>query len=342
MKKGILSIVAVLALSALLFTGCSAPAAQNKQEQEDETQVYTIKIGSAVAVEHPQNMAAKKIQELLKERSGGRLIAEWYPAEQLGNENTMLENVQVGLQDAMIGSSEIYANYCPDFNILGMAFAFESAEHVQKFFKSDTFKVSLDKLSNEFGIHIVSLGFQKNPRAIFGKKPILVPEDLEGVKFRVPNIPIWEKNFRQLGAVPTIVAWSEYPFALLQGVVDAGEATYESIYSMKLHEAAPYISLLAYAYPVEAFAMSQKTWEKLPEDLQQILQEVVDETALWYSEQIKASWLSDKEKISAEGGQFFEPDKEPWIEKMAPLADKLEAEGYWDTPDLYQIVQDMR
>lgn len=332
MKKKQKLLTLTLAL-LLALSSCGAVLA-------DET--YTITIGSAVAVEHPQNTAAAMIQQLCEERSDGRLKVEWYPAEQLGAEATMIENLQFGLQDAMLGSSEIYANYCPDFNILGMAFAFESAAHVQNFFKSDVFQVSLEKLSQENGIKIVSLGFQKNPRAIFGKKPILVPDDLKGVKFRVPSIPIWEKNFRQLGAVPTVVAWSEYPFALLQGVVDAGEATYESIYSMKLHESAPYISLLDYAYPVEALAMSQASWDKLPRDLQQVFQEAVDESAAWYSEKIKSDWEIDKEKIIAEGGQFFTPDKAPWIEAMAPLAGQLEEEGYWDTPDLYNLVQQMK
>lgn len=355
-----LTLALVMMLATVSCSGQNAPSPGNSTPAPAESQpqdgtgtssqepvasngeTYTITLGSAVAVEHPQNQAAEMIQQLCKERSGGRLIVEWYPAEQLGAEATMIENLQLGLQDAMLGSSEIYANYCADFNILGMAFAFESADHVQNFFKSDVFKMSLDKLSNEYNIKIISLGFQKNPRAIFGKKPIEVPSDLEGVKFRVPSIPIWEKNFRQLGAVPVVVAWSEYPFALLQGVVDSGEATYESIYSMKLHEAAPYISLLDYAYPVEALAMSQQSWDKLPADLQQIFQEAVDEAASWYSEKIASDWAVDKQNIEKEGGQFLTPDKTPWIEKMAPLAEQLEAEGYWDTPGLYDLVQDMK
>lgn len=356
MKKAKRSLAMVLAMvMMLLVTSCgsgqassskpddaSSSAAASTETPVSDGKVYTIKLGSAVAVEHPQNQAAEMIQKLCEERSNGRLVVEWYPAEQLGAEATMIENLQLGLQDAMLGSSEIYSNYCADFNILGMAFAFESAEHVQNFFASDVFKVSLDKLSNDYNIKIISLGFQKNPRAIFGKKPIEEPADLEGVKFRVPSIPIWEKNFRQLGAVPVVVAWSEYPFALLQGVVDAGEATYESIYSMKLHEAAPYISLLDYAYPVEALSMSQKTWDSLPSDLQEIFQEAVDEAAVWYSEKIAADWEIDKQKIIDEGGQFFNPDKTLWIEKMAPLAEQLESEGYWDTPGLYELVQEMK
>lgn len=358
LKKGLALALALALVMAATSCGSQTSTSQNQGggssaaqsegssgsqgEQAGDGEVYTITLGSAVAVEHPQNQAAEMIQQICEERSGGRLKVEWYPAEQLGAEATMIENLQLGLQDAMLGSSEIYANYCADFNILGMAFAFESAEHVQKFFQSDVFQTSLDKLSNEYNIKIISLGFQKNPRAFFGKKPIEVPEDLEGVKFRVPSIPIWEKNFRQLGAIPVVVSWSEYPFALLQGVVDAGEATYESIYSMKLHEACPYISLLDYAYPVEALAMSQQKWDSLPEDLQQIFQEAVDEAAAWYSDKIVEDWEVDKQKIIDEGGEFLVPDKTPWIEKMAPLADELEAEGYWDTPGLYELVQEMK
>lgn len=360
MKKA-LSVLSVLMICALLLTSClsstpepsaaadpaSSEAAQESSEAAPDNseapakpaQVY--KIGSAATPGEAMAEAGQMFCDLATERLGGEIVFEYYPAEQLGNETTMFENLQVDLQQGLANAFDSYGNYAADLNIMSMAFAFENHEHLFKYLESEHGQAAFDKLEDQ-GIHVLNYNFRKNPRCIFGKSAITSPDDLVGVKFRVANIPIWEKNFRTLGAVPTVVAWSEYPYALIQGVVDAGECTYENIYPMKFHQSCPYITLVDYAYPLECISLSKEAWDRLTPEQQEIVQQCADEASEMFNSKITTRWEEDKENIIEEGGQFVEFDKEPFMEKMAPLADELEGESFWDTPGLYEIVQSMR
>lgn len=300
-----------------------------------------IKVGASSGPTQPAGMAGQKIADLVNERLKGQVRIDYYPGEQLGNETAMLENMQVNLQQGMFNSFDTYANIAKDLNIMSMAFAFESKEHLYKYLESDLAKPAFDTLEQN-GIHVVAYQFQKNPRAIFGKKPITKAADLKGVKFRIPNIPIWEKNFSTLGAAPTITSWAEYPLAMMQGVVDAGECSYESINALKLHQSAPYISLVDYAYPLECFTLNMQTWNKLTDEQKKVIEECAAEVEVWFSDYVKSQWEEDKKVIESEGGQFVEFDKQSFIDAMAPLAPELEAEGYWETKDLYNQVQALK
>lgn len=303
--------------------------------------VMIYKIGAAATPKEAMALAGQKFCDLATQRLQGKVKFEFYPAEQLGNETTMFENIQVDLQQGMADSFDSYANYAKDLNIMSMAFAFSSHEHLFKYLQSDLGKKALDKLESQ-GFHILNYNFKKNPRCIFAKKPITKPQDLKGVKFRIPNIPIFEKNFRTLGAVPTIVSWSEYPYALIQGVVDAGEGTRENIYPMGFYKSCPYITLVDYAYPLECISLSSAAWKRLTPEQQKIVQACADEAADYFNSLVAKQWEEDKAKIVKEGAHFVDFDKNSFIEKMAPLAAELEKEKFWDTPGLYDKIQAMR
>lgn len=304
--------------------------------------VYTLKIGTITAPTHPTSIAATKLVELLSERSNGRIKAELYLAEQLGNEVTQLENIQSGLQECMISSVEKFGNYNADFNILGMAFAFESKEHVEAFLNSELGEAMNQDLIDNFGLRNLNSYFWKLPRALLAKTPILTPEDLAGKKIRIPNIPIWEKNFTALGASPVIINYADFPMSLLTGVVDVGETTYETIYGMKLHEGGPCISMVDYAYPLEICTVSESWWQSLEPEIQQIFEECVAESASYYYDLNLENWEVEKVKIEEEGGTFYEVDRQAWMDAVKPLAEQLEAEHYWKTPGLYEKVQALR
>ena len=223
MKKKLTALIASV-LAAATLTGClssTTPKADDKSGSAStststsantaapKTDARVFRIG---AVSNPTDIMAEAGQmfcNLATERLGGEIVFEYYPGEQLGNSSAMLENMQVNLQEGMTISLDSLAAYSPDLNIMAMAFAFEDMDHLMAYLDSDYGKAALAKLEDQ-GFHMLNYNFQKNPRCIFAKKPITKADDLNGVKFRVPDIAIFEKNFRQLGAVPTVVAWSEY------------------------------------------------------------------------------------------------------------------------------------
>lgn len=351
MKKLLaLSLALVMLLAAVSCgsnttpTPSSTPAPSNSSSQSDISapapvhDEIVIKLGASSAPTEPTGMAGQMLTDLINERLAGSVKVEYYPGEQLGAAMEEIENMQVDLQQGVIFSFDNYTSIAKDLNIMSMAFAFKDINHVYAYLESDLADSAFQALEDA-GIHIVSYKLQKNPRAIFATKPLKSVSDLSGMKFRVPNIDIFQKNFSTMGAVPTIVAWSDYTMAMMQGVVDAGECSYESIVALDLHKYAPYISLVDYAYPLESIAINTTTWNKLTDEEKTVIEECADEVAQWFTNYVAEQWQADMQKILDDGGTFVEFDRQSFIDAMVPLAAELDAEGYWATPGLYDSIQ---
>lgn len=349
MKKRILAQMLCLFFIFGLLTGCAQQnnptgnqsSSQNDQAQSTPSEVKVYKIGASAAEGQPLTLAGQRWCDLVNERLAGQIKFEYYPAEQLGDESTQMENVQLNLQQGLTNSLDTYSNYSADLNIMSMAFAFDSQEHLNTYLESEYGQAALDKIADQ-GFHIVCYDLRRLPRCIFAKKPIETVDDLRGVKFRIADIPIWEKNFRTMGAVPTIIPWTEYYYALQQGVVEAGETALEGLTTMKFYAVAPYISLVDFAYPRECFVLSEQAWQGLTPEQQQIVTECGEEAQDYYNELIKSSWEDGQKEVLDGGGVFVEFERQTFIDKMAALVEELETEKFWDTPGLYDIVQEMK
>jgi TRAP-type C4-dicarboxylate transport system substrate-binding protein len=297
-----------------------------------------FKMGNAGSVNEPAAIVCQKFCDLLNERLNGAIKFEFYPAEQLGNEITMLENLQVDLQQVVMTALDTLANYDADLNIVSMAFAFESHDHMFRFLKSEIGDAIWKNLDDQ-GIHVVSYAFKKNPRIFFGKKPFYTPADMKGVKYRIPNIPIFERNARAMGAVPTVVSWSEYPFALMQGVVDCGECSKEAYRSAGLYESAKFVSEVDYAFPLEEISFSTKAWNSLTPEQQKIIEDTAEEVSKEFNETINNMWAGDKKFLIENDVTFVKFDKQAFLDAAAPLGAELDKGDFFKTPGLYAKAQ---
>lgn len=350
MKKTIaMSLAAVMSAAALAGCsgGSSAPAATAAAETSAEANgaagvkdtpgnARVVKFGNSGAIGEPAPQTCQEFCDIVNAKIGDRYYFEFYPAEQLGNETTMLENIQVGLQEGMMCALDTLATYESDLNILSMAFAFDSYDNMIDYLKSDVAAPIWETLDGQ-GIHVINFEFQKNPRIFFANKELTSPADMVGMKYRIPNLPIFEKNARAMGATPVVVAWSEYPFALMQGVVDGGECSKDSYRSAGLYESAKFVADVDYAYPVEQICFSTQFWDSLSPEDQKIIEDAAAEVASHHSERTLDQWNKDKEWLISEGGvTFCDIDRQAFINAAAPLGAELQSEGFFTTPDLYE------
>ena len=356
MRKQIaLAVAAAMTLGTL--TGCgsstkettaAATAAASEAASGEATETKAapagakvVKFGNSGAIGEPAQalldgtQSCQEFCDLVNDKIGDRYYFEFYPAEQLGNETTMLENLQVGLQEGMMCALDTLATYEADLNILSMEFAFDSYDAMVSYLKSDVAAPIWNTLDGQ-GIHVVNFEFQKNPRIFFANRELKSPKDMVGMKYRIPNLPIFEKNARAMGATPVVVAWSEYPFALMQGVVDGGECSKDSYRSAGLYESAKYVADVDYAYPVEQICFSTQFWDSLSADDQKVISDAAAEVASHHSQRTLDKWEEDKEWLINEGGvTFCDIDRQAFIDAAAPLGKELQDEGFFSTPDLY-------
>ncbi|MEA4848462.1 MAG: TRAP transporter substrate-binding protein [Clostridiaceae bacterium] len=350
MKK-LLVLLLTLAL-VLVFTACSAGTTATETTKAAETTtakpahgIINIKYCVTGSEESYVGKYSKYFADLLNKEMSDVLHVDYYPNEQLGSGTEQLENLQADLQQMYSGSFDMASQYAKDLNILTMAYAFNSQEHLDAFLKSDFCKNIWDKMYENVGIKLVTCDMSRLPRCFVSKKPIYSKSDMKGLLWRVPDIDIYYKNIEFMGATPTYVAWSEVPYALMQGTVDACETTCEYVHPTSLHTVAPNISICEYAYAREAIYLNSQTWEKFTDEEKDRFMECSAKAADYYNDMVSKDWETNKAKIIAEGGKIIEKsqmDIDSFKVGLEEYAAKLEAGGVWETKGLFDLVRNLK
>ena len=177
MKKKI-ALVLTAAMAVGTLAGCGSSTAQTTTSEQASAQTTdkteggaetvetkpapagakVVKFGNSGAIGEPAPQSCEEFCDLVNDKIGDRYYFEFYPAEQLGNETTMLENLQVGLQEGMMCALDTLATYESDLNILSMAFAFNNYDSMINYLKSDVADPIWESLDNQ-GIHVVNFEF---------------------------------------------------------------------------------------------------------------------------------------------------------------------------------------
>ncbi|MBW2145971.1 MAG: TRAP transporter substrate-binding protein [Deltaproteobacteria bacterium] len=288
----------------------------------------TLRLGGINAPKTPITRGQYKFAELVNQKTSGAVKVEVFPASQLGKALVQIEGVQLGTQDMFGAAVDWYAELVKDWRVLSMGFVFKDFDHVRAFEKSEIYKDLKAQLLKK-GLRVVSDGWFRMPRVFMGKKPIKTPDDLKGLKMRVPNIATYLKVWEGLGARPTRIAWGEVYMALKQGVVDACEGPLDAIYGMKFFEAAPNIVMTNHLYSNANIVMSEKKFQSLEAQFQKAILEAGREAGVWYTRASREKFEKDKPTMIAAGAKFLEVNPKPFVEKLRPVVEKLEAEGFW-------------
>lgn len=243
-----------------------------------------VRFGNAGALGETGPTACQYYCDLANIAFNGKYRFDFYPSEQLGNETTMLENMQMGLQEVMMTTLSTMATYSPDLNILDMAFCFNSSEQAQYYIAQNE---QIWKDLDDAGYVFVAYNLQRNPRMLFCTWPLENASDMKGMKYRIPNLPIFEANARAMGATPVVTAYSEYTFALMQGIVDGGDSAKDAYYSAGFYESAPYASEVDFAYPFESIFFAKSFWDTLPAEDQEVFKSLGSQVEKYYNDTIK-------------------------------------------------------
>ena len=312
-----------------------AAAEAAKVQYNNDTIV--VKFGNAGAIGETGPTACQYFCDLSNIAFGGKYRFDFYPSEQLGNEQTMMENMQMGLQEVMMTTLSTVSIYVPDFNILDMAFCFTSSDQAQNFIAKDP---QIQKDLEEAGFVFVTYNLQRNPRMLFCTYPLVTANDMKGMKYRIPNLPIFEANARAMGATPVVTAYSEYAFALMQGVVDGGDAAKDAYYSAGFYESAPYASEVDFAYPFESIFFAKSFWDTLPAEDQEVFMSIGKQVEDYYNGTVHEAWEEMKKELIEKGVTFVDCDRQSFIDATASLGEEMQDSGLFKTEKLYDKVKE--
>ncbi len=205
-----------------------------------------------------------------------------------------------------------------EVGLLSTPYLFESREHWAEVLNGEVGDEMTELIENNSDFKV--LGFWiRGVRSYFGAQPIVSPEDLQGVRIRVQNSHSITRTWEAYGAQPASVAFNELYQALQTGVLDAAENDFTNIYQMKFHEVAPYISLTEHEFLTPAFLMSQKKFDQLTEEQQQVIEKAAIAATEAEREIDRELNEVSLQQLEESGAIINEVDKEAFVELTKPI-----------------------
>ena len=337
-KSWILSLITTMALSVAL-TACGGGNSEkpaSSAEPAAEGKEYTVKIAYENQPGEPIDLAVQEWKRLAEEKTNGKLKVELYPSSQLGSKSDVIEQMKMGANVITIADGAFFMDYVPDFGILYAPYLTDSYEQMFKLIDSEFFKGLETELQGK-GLHIVTAKWVYGDRHLITNKPVTTPEDLKGLKVRVPNIPLMIQAMETMGATPTPMPLGEVYPALAQGVINGMENPLPVIVGSKSYESAKHIALTGHIQNVSQWVAGQSFIETLPEDILKALKEAGDEAGVFGAQKVAEADAKALEEMKAAGVTVTEVDKALFKEAVKPMYNNVKE---W-SPGLYDKVQEI-
>ncbi len=316
MFRKVSTLLATAAVSAMIIAG-SALAAP-----------ITIKFSHVVAENTPKGQMANKFRDLVAERIGDKVVVEVFPSTQLFNDDQVLQAMLLG--DVQIGAPALskFGRYTKQLDLYDLPFLFKDMVAVEKFQQSDKGQELLKSLEKK---GFIGLGYLHNGlKQLSSSKPLRVPSDASGMKFRIMSSDVLAAQFQAVNAVPLKKPFSEV-FTLLQTkAIDGQENTWSNIYSKKFFEVQPYITESNHGLLDYMIVTSAEFWNGLPDDIRVEVKKALDEAIAFGNEVASKKAMGDRQKIvdsrRSEIIQLTPEDRAQWVEAMKPVWKKFEEE----------------
>lgn len=286
--------------------------------------------------DYPTTQGLHAIDRLLNERTNGEMRVRVYPGGQMGAEKDTLEIAVFGGLDLTRVNLAPINSIVPESIVLALPFLFQSIAHSRAVFDGAVGRRILDAMMPH-GLRGMCY-YDSGARSFYNtKRPIRTPDDIAGMKIRVPNSDIYVAMTQALGANPTPIPFGEVYQSLVQGVVDGAENNYPSYENTRHFEAAGHYSLTRHVMAPEVLVASRRSWDGMTAEEQEYLQAAASDSvpimrSLWDARVDVA-----KQRVLERGVEVVEDvDHAAFAEKMQPVWERFVV-----TPEMQQLVDEI-
>ncbi len=287
----------------------------------------TLRWGHVYEAPEPYHQWALWAAEQFEERTDGKYRIEVYPASSIGAESEINEGLSIGTVD-IIYTGQLFAGRAHGpLAIGGAPFMFEDFNHWQAFKDSDLFQELSAGYQRATGNTVVSLTYY-GQRQVTSNREINVPEDMQGLRIRVPDAPLYTMFPRAVGANPAPIAFAEVYLALSQGVVDAQENPLPTIQAKRFYEVQDYIVLTGHITDALLTIVSPATLGRMTDEEQEILFEILREAAENCTQDIVEVEAELAEWFREQGKTVIEVDRTPFRDAVVAL--HMGPDATWD------------
>ena len=319
-------------LACLLLTAALSGCGPTGGTAEGGGEYQSVNLAMAVNGTDTQidSLVANHFAELVLERSGGSVVVDVFPNDTLagGNATKGIEYIAVGGSDLGAYATSVLANLEPRMSVATIPWSFTSYQQAREIIDTTGGEYYASLLADKGITYLGSFhnGFRQLTNS---KRPVTKPEDLKGLKIRVPGSAVYMNTFDALGANPTAMSWSEVFTAIQQGTIDGQENGCSITKSAKMDEIQKYMTIWNYSYENDLFVINAKIWEALPENTQELIQTCATEACDWGRDKLEADEEALIQGFRDVGMQVDILDEEqlkPFQDQVADVVAALKAE----------------
>jgi len=312
----------------LILSGCNSgkkPASSNGK--------VVLKVGHINAPDHPWNIALEGFAKDVSEATNGNLEIQVFPSSQLGGERDMAEGLKLGTLDMGLFGTGALQSLDKRLIIEELPYAWSDRNNAYAALDGELGE-ELNKILK--GHSIVGLSYwESGYRHITNSvRPINSLEDLKGLKLRVPEAEMRIDTFKDLGVLPTPLAFSEVFTALQQGTVDGQENPLPTISSSKFNEVQKHLMISGHIWGSALLGISDKSWNSLSDDYKKVIAEKADVWKIKEREMIQNSEKELLESLKASGMEVTEPEVQPFKDAVQGVWTKYESQFGKDLVDV--------
>jgi tripartite ATP-independent transporter DctP family solute receptor len=229
-----------------------------------------LKFGHLADEKNTWHLGALKFKELVEKNSGGRIEVKIYPNEQLGKEKDLVTSIQTGTADMGI-FGETLTTFGADKTIfMATPYLLRDAAHLHKVAGGEMGKEIEAQVLEKAKLRV--LGYmERGPRELTSSRAVKTPDDLKGMKIRLPNVPIFLAAWEALGAKPIPMAFSEVFTSLQQGTIEGQENPYALIASAHFYEVQKFLNKTSHVRGWIYVCIGEKRFASLPDDLKKVV-----------------------------------------------------------------------
>ncbi|WP_430471489.1 TRAP transporter substrate-binding protein [Thalassospira lucentensis] len=305
----------ILAGAAAILMSNSAIAAE-----------MSLKLGHLANEQNAWHKAAVKFGEELSTLTDGRIEVQVFPNETLGKEIDLINGMQLGAVDMTI-TGESLQNWAPKAALLAVPYAYKTLEDMDAVASGEIGDQIEQQIIEKARIRPIAY-FARGPRNLTSNRAIKSPDDLDGLKMRVPNVPLFVDVWKSLGAQPTPMAFSEVFTSLQAGTIDAQENPLALIESASFDEVQKFVNKTEHVRSWIYLTISEITWAKLSDADKDAVIEAAKRAQAYERDLFAADEERLTEELQSKGMTFVEIDKEAFASKakdavLANVSDEI-------------------
>jgi len=321
MKKKLISI----ALSSVVL----ALGAQTAQANDCDKGEQVVKLSHVTGgTTHPKVVAANNFAARVNKELNGTMCVEVYPNSTLFGDSKELEALLLGDVQLLAPSLSKFGSYTKKLGVFDLPFIFKDMDAAIRFTNGKVGKDLLNSMEKDVGF--VGIGYWMSGMKYFSaNKPLKVPSDAKGLKFRVQTSDVAKAMIEAMGASPQPMAFAEVYGALQTGVVDGQENTWSNIYTKKFFEVQDSTTETNHQLLAYLFMTSKDFLGSLKPDVRAKFLKIADDVTQEANESVKQAEAQNRKNILDGGGKIISLDaaqRKAWVDAMKPVWKQFEEE----------------